>query len=94
MTPQHFEDLWDNAEAFHKTSNATASQILNEVSLKIELYKAVAEHSDNEAKSGLMGEILLSLTHLSLVDNINVFEALLLALQERNIERFDKKYPI
>ena len=98
----HFEDLWLKAEDFHKDENkhATAQQILEELILKVNLYKTIAavepgkEQEATKAKSHLFGEILLSLTNLSFVDNVNTFEALGLALQQRSVEHFGKKYPL
>ena len=102
MALNHFENVWEQAENFHKNANlgADASQILDELNLKIELYKTIdtnKEHLKEESsniKSRLFGEILLSLTNLSLIDNINTFEALMLALQQRSVDVFDKKYPL
>jgi hypothetical protein len=46
----------------------------------------------HQAKSRTLGEILMSLTQLSLKDNINVFDALQLALHYRSVEQLNKKY--
>jgi hypothetical protein len=97
----HFEDLWLKAEDFHKDgSKSTAQQIVEEIILKVNLYKAIAvvesgkEQEATKAKSHLFGEILFSLTNLSFVDNVNTFEALGLALQQRLVECLGKKYPV
>jgi hypothetical protein len=100
--PNHFEDVWEQAENFHKEakSGTTPTDILNELILKIELYKTVEANTEQlkeeatNIKSRLFGEILLTLTNLSLLDNINTFEALILALQQRSVDYFNKKYPL
>lgn len=99
---EHFENVWEQAETFHKSANRGTSvqQMLNELNLKIELYKTIdvnTEQIKEEAikiKSHLFGEILLTLANLSLIDDINTFEALVLVLHKRNVELYDKKYPL
>ncbi len=91
----HFEDVWEKGEGLHKHENNSISDILNKLSLQIELYKLIdAQQTSNEekekAKSRTMGEILLTLTNLSLKDNINVFEALSIACQFKSIENSNK----
>ena len=91
-----FNELWESAENLHKESKSDSS-IIDELLMKINLYKLTDKSGiDSEelkkAKSRLFGEILLTLTNLSLVDNVNVFEALLTAYQYRSIGIFDKKY--
>jgi len=85
----HFEDLWEQAESSHKNKSMSISSIIEELLLKINLYQIISEKEmpideKQKAKSRLLGEILLSITHLSLTDNINVFEALTEALQFHN----------
>jgi hypothetical protein len=90
----HFEELWEKCEKFHQETdnNDPVSTIVNELMLKIDLYKMIdakTEIPDEErqkAKSRTMGEILLTLTCLSLKDNINVFESLSIAQQYRRLE--------
>lgn len=95
----HFEELWEKCENFHKQSDSSTSNlILDELMLKINLYQAISSRSDlpeeegQKAKSRTLGEILLTLTHLSLHDNINVFDALNTALHYRSVDVYDKKY--
>lgn len=96
----HFEDLWVKCENFHKdnSANDTSTDIINEIMMKINLYAAIAQKSEissddmEKAKSRLIGEILLSLTAISLKDNINVFDALKTALLQHNIGYFSDKY--
>lgn len=88
----HFEELWEACEKLHTDKEGAVVSIVEEINMKLNLYKAVElkkEIPANErakVKSRIMGEILLSLTHLSLKDNINVFESLSLAQQFRSLE--------
>jgi hypothetical protein len=93
----HFEQLWEQCEQLHaeNSSNDVIATILDELSLKINLYKMIQDTglSDDEhkkAKSRTLGEILLTLTHLSLKEDINVFEALAIAKQQRRAENYQK----
>ena len=96
----HFEELWEKCENFHEETSKEESSIdiVNELAMKIGLYSAIIQKSEiasedmEKAKSRLMGESLLSLTGLSLKDNINVFDALGTALTQRNITHYSKKY--
>lgn len=95
----HFEELWERCERFHQDKGGftTSSDLLDELALKINLYKAIdAKGGDiptEEAvkiKTRTLGEILLTITHLSLKDNVNTFDALASALQYRSVEHFSK----
>lgn len=94
----HFEDLWEKCESTHGQSTNDSSSIIDELILKLNLYKAISLKTDvpedefNKIKSLTLGEILFTLTHLSLKENINVYESLGLVLQNRQIAYFDKKY--
>jgi hypothetical protein len=96
----HFEELWEKSEQYHNQNSSEDSpeEILNEVVLKINLLKAIEVKTDlpkeetEQAKSRLLGEILFSLTNLSLKDNINVFEALKTALLGHSIGHYSNKY--
>ena len=97
----HFEELWEKGENFFKNNSDLGVQaIVDELMMKINLYKAldsrteIPEEEKRKLQSRTMGEILLTLTHLSLKDNINTYEALSMALQYRSIEHFSKKHPI
>lgn len=97
----HFEDLWEKCEQLHQSSIAEdlSSTIIDELMMKINLYKMidskteVGENERNEAKQRTMGEILLTITKLSLKDNINVFEALSISQQYKQAENSYKKIP-
>lgn len=90
--PIHFEELWENCENLHKElgGNETVLSIIDELAMKINLYKLIdgkieiPEDERQKIKSRTMGEILLTLTNLSLKDNINVFESLSIAHQTRD----------
>lgn len=97
----HFEDLWEQCEKFSQQSSldTSSSTILDEVAMKVNLYKLIDEKSESineeekkKVKSRLLGEILLSLTNLSLKDNINVFDALNTAYQYKSIGFYSNKY--
>lgn len=89
----HFEELWEKCEQhFNELQKDDSIEIiLEELLMKVNLYKKIALKADiseeemQKVKSRTMGEILLSLTNLSLKDNLNVFEALSVALQYRKI---------
>lgn len=95
----HFEDLWNKSEEFHAKSNLDKSSIsiIDEIFLKIKLYKSFEEKTDlpieekKKIKERIFGEILLTLTNLSLKDDINTFLALNSALQYRMTEFYSQK---
>lgn len=84
-----FEELWVESEKRYSQNPSSCSQILDEVLMKVKLYQAVDQKTGippaelEMVKLRTMGEILLSLTKLSMQDNINVYEALSTALQSR-----------
>ena len=98
--PITFEDLWNKCENLQQefVENESSAQILEELILKINLYKAIGQKTEipetelQTIKSRTIGEILLTLTKLSLKDNLNVYEALSIAMQWRSIDHFSKKY--
>jgi hypothetical protein len=95
-----FEELWEKCEDFHKENSVddNIEDIVNELIMKINLYSTVNQKSIDsseevkKAKSRLMGEILFSLTSISLKENINIFNSLKVALAQHSINFFDKKY--
>lgn len=95
----HFEELWEKCEELHKEMGQSDNTVLlEELAMKVSLYKAIdakpeiPEEDRQKAKSRALGEILLTLTHMSLQDNINVFEALGVAFQYRSAAHFSRKY--
>lgn len=89
----HFEELWEKCEKLHTGKDEVSLSIIEELTMKIGLYRAVElkkeipEIERVKVKSRIMGEILLTLTHLSLKDNINVFESLSLAMQFKELTK-------
>lgn len=73
--------------------------VAEELVMKINLYKAITEKTKipteelHKMRTRILGEILLTLTGLSIKDNVDVFEALATALQYRTIEHLDGKHP-
>jgi hypothetical protein len=98
----HFEDLWGQCEKFHQENvNVKDLQpIIEALLMKVNLYKSLSNQKDipgdemQKLKSRLLGELVFALTCISLKDDINVFEALAIALQHRTIDVLDKKYPV
>ena len=88
----HFEELWEKCEKFQESSVGDTSSILDELMMKITLYKTLDSKTDISAedkkntKLRLMGEILFTITSLSLKDDVNVFKALFISLQQRMID--------
>lgn len=97
--PNHFEVLWEKSEEFQKdaTANISTQQVLEELMMKISLYKAIDSKTEipiedrQKVKSRTLGEILLTLTALSLKDNVNVYDALNIALQYRSLDHYVRK---
>jgi len=95
----HFETLWEQCEKFQKdaAANANIQQLVEELMMKISLYKAIdakteiPEEDRQKVKSRTLGEILLTLTALSLKDNINVYDSLNIALQYRSVDHYVRK---
>ena len=96
----HFEELWEKCENFHKeaSKNMDAASVVEGLTLKLNLYKALVAQTDilgedmQKVKSRTLGEIVLTLTCLSLKDNINVYESLSQALQMRSIDFLEQKH--
>jgi hypothetical protein len=96
----HFETLWEQCEQFHQESikDSEVSVMIDEIIMKLKLYqlidsqKEVPDEERQNIKSRTLGEILWTLTRLSLKDNINVFEALNTAHKFHNIGFYNQKY--
>lgn len=95
----HFENLWETCEQLHQEKN-DVQLILDEVAMKLDLYRKIDQKSEissddkEKIKSRMLGEILLTITKLSLTDNINVFAALATAYKHHNIDQLSKKYSV
>jgi hypothetical protein len=89
--PTSFEQLWNDCESLSKTTaaNQPLLGVLHELDLKVSLYRTLVEKLPAQGeelaqiKSRTMGEILFTLTKLSLKEDINVFEALQIAARNR-----------
>lgn len=99
MSGKHFELLWEQCEKFQQeaTANVSVQQLIEELTMKIGLYKAIdskteiPEEDRQKVKSRTLGEILLTLTALSLKDNVNVYDVLNIALQYRSVDHYVRK---
>ena|ERR1700690_2514804 len=98
----HFENLWEKCEQIHQEAikEGTSADLIDELMLKLNVYKVIdlkieIPNEDREKiKFRTLGEILLTITQLSLKDNINVFDALHTAYKFRSIEHYATKYPV
>jgi hypothetical protein len=96
----HFEELWEKSELLYKDNleRDSVSSIVDEIMMKLNLYKVLEEKKEipeeelKKVKSRTYGEILLTLTNLSMKDGINVFEALATAFKYRSIKQYSQKY--
>lgn len=96
----HFEDLWEKCEQLHKefAKDDNVLSLLDKIIMQINLYKVIdlkteiPEEDREKIKSRTLGEILLTLTNLSLKDNINVFGALNAAYQFSSVDNYAAKY--
>ena len=97
----HFEDLWERSEQLYKDTvdKDQVPAIVDEIMMKLNLYKVIEENKEipeeelKKVKSRTYGEILLTLTNLSLKDNIDVFDALATAFKYRSVKQYAEKYP-
>ncbi len=95
----HFEQLWEQAENTFQLDNKSTEEILNNLQLKIDLYRSVfskinsaPKEEAEKMKAHLMGEIILTLTNLSYKENINVFHALKVSLEFAKIDNLQQIY--
>lgn len=97
---KHFEELWESCENFHKKDIklSSSASIIDELSLKIKLYSTInlnnkiSDEDKKALKSRALGEILLTITNLSLIDDINVFASLSEVLNYNLINFFSEKH--
>lgn len=85
-----FDELWEKCEQFQQQYNGNESlkSVIDELLLKINLYKAVnnkeiPKEEADKMKIRILGEILLNISALSGKDNINIYDALYTALNFR-----------
>lgn len=97
---KHFEELWEESENIFKNDLLPIKAIMMELHAKLSVYEALdaAENLPTEEKlklkSHTMGKILVSLTQLSIKDNINTFIALSKAIEDAKIENLEIKYRV
>lgn len=95
----HFEDLWCKGESVSNQLNSSPdnSPLLEELSLKINLYKTIClnvsmkDEEKQKTKEFIFGEILLSLCGLSYSDNVDVYKALATVIKYKSIDLYAKK---
>ncbi len=86
-----FSELWEKCESIYQDNNEDSSVILDELNMKVNLFKTlnyiqnISEEELQKVKSRTIGEILFTLTKLSMKENINVFESLSMAYQNKII---------
>jgi hypothetical protein len=96
--PIPFDRLWEKCEELHQSTikDDDVSSILDELTLKINIYRTIEQKKEipqnelQQMKARTMGEILLTLTKLSLKDNLNVYQELNFAKQYREMSIFIK----
>ena len=97
----HFEDLWEKCEQLQNESakGDETSLIVDELIMKLNMYGLVDVQKDNipkeecdQMKSQIFGELLLTLTRLSLKDNIDVYKALHKTYEMLSIEHYGNKH--
>jgi hypothetical protein len=97
MEDKHFEDLWVECENFHKAeSNNDKKSVLDQIKLIIDLYLSIDNKEINDKQHSynlLLGELLLLISNLSLIDNVNVYIALKNALTIKSIEAYSNIIP-
>lgn len=93
MNIKTFEQLWSHCEDYHKSQSQQddISFVIEEIVMKTNLYKALLKPEKSisdielkQIKSHILGEILFSITNLSLKDDIDVFNALYQALSRHS----------
>ena len=99
----HFEDLWNEAEQLlaENTKVSRLEELGREGEVKMRLLGCVRQlqyedhRSDEEVKSLMtrtMGKLLLTLTQISMKENIDVFAALKDAVEAEKVYIFEKRY--
>lgn len=84
-----FSELWELCEQLNQNSikDDSVANLIDKLLIQINLYKTIDLKEEipivdrRKIKSRTYGEILLTLTNLSLKEDINVFKALLEAYQ-------------
>lgn len=100
MTIKSFDQVWEEGESLFKDqiSKEDFEATLKSVELKFSLYRLLGEKKEipeedlKQMKFKMMGEILLDMTHLSLIENINVYAALKETVLYRSIDYYAEKH--
>lgn len=89
-----FDQIWEEGESlFQGESTEDLESVLKSLEMKINLFrilsskKEIPEEDLKSMKFKIIGEILLTMTNLSLIENINVHHALKESIQIRSIEQ-------
>lgn len=97
--PQHFEDLWEAAEALYAPTiaDATVATVVQELSAKLMVYKAVSDRDvkpEEKAKviQAIFGKILMACVQLSLKDNINAYAALQDGIEDKKLLQIEAQF--
>lgn len=95
----HFENLWEDAEKTlsDETNISSQEELIKEIEAKLTVYNLLCKASMPEQdlfrlKTHTLGKIILAITQLSAKDNINVFAALKVSLDEAKISVLENKY--
>jgi IS1 family transposase len=97
----HFEELWEKCEQLHSETiqGDDASTIVDEAIIKLNLYKVIDNQKGghlkeevDQAKLRIFGELLSSLTKLSIKDNMDVYKALHSIYEMLSIEHYGNMY--
>jgi hypothetical protein len=88
--PKHFEQVWEESEKLFDADKLNVESILNELQAKVSLYRLLGTGSFEaqdlgRTKTLLIGKIIMTLTKLSLKDNLNTFEALQVAIEDHKL---------
>jgi hypothetical protein len=96
----HYEELWVKAEELKAgdISNRSVKSIIMELQAKFSVYEAMdandklSPEEKQRLKEHLFGKLLMTLTQLSLKDNVNTYAALAEAIEEEQLTQLETKY--
>ena len=78
MIPVSYDMIWETSEQLFKDDKSDTGSIINELIAKLSFYQTLdtselAQEEKNKAKQFVMGNILMTLSHLTLKDNLNIY---------------------
>lgn len=90
-----YEMLWEASEHLFKDDKSDTSSIVNELIAKFSFYKTIdtselAQEEKNKAKQFIMGNILVTLSHLTYKENINIYPIHKEAIATHKINKMEK----